>query len=381
MIKKLREITVFTVGDSAKPNTWSNVPYFFTETLLEKQIKVNRVDIQPNPEFERIWNKTFGRVARRVCKGTSYTYERSAVNHWDICRRIKRALRMYPDSDANLFLTFSFSSARYTSKPTILFCDWTYDYFFRYFAHRGPDIIEKWCIEREDSGIRSASLILPLFPVVGEYMKERYQHPNIRYQGNVVNSIFRVSQEEVVALKRESMDLLFVGGAKYFDGAVQLLAAFENLKKDFPQLRLNIVGIDAQRFDHHPPDVFFHGYLDKGEGEGRRLYYDLFKKARIFVNTTPKWGAFSASIEAMYFYTPVIVTPYREFTETFGEAIPFGIYCDGNQASQIEGSIRQMLTAGDYIDKCFSAHDAVKEHTWSNYVDKTVLEIEKLLVS
>ena len=375
----LKEITVFTVGDSAKPNTWSNVPYFFTKTLLEKEIRVNRVDIQTNPKIERFWNKTFGRIVRRVCKETSYTYERSGVNHWDICRRIRRALRNYPNSNANLFLTFSFSSARYTSKPTILFCDWTYDYFFRYFANREPDMFEKWCIKREDAGIRSASLILPLFPVVGEYMKERYQHPKIRYQGNVVNSMIKVSKEEVFQLKRNSMELLFVGGDRYLDGAVQLIAAFEILKEDFPRLTLNIVGMNAQRFEQHPPDVFFHGHLDKGEAEERKIYYDLFRMARIFVNTTPKWGAFSASIEAMYFYTPVIVTPYKEFTETFGKAIPFGTYCDANQAIQIEASIRKVLNAEDYLDKCFAAHDAVKEYTWSNYVDKTVLEIEKFL--
>ena len=52
--------------------------------------------------------------------------------------------------------------------------------------------------------------------------------------------------------------------------------------------------------------------------------YEPFKKAKVFINTTPKWAAFSASIEAMYFYIPVVVTPYDEFTKTFGEHIEFG---------------------------------------------------------
>jgi hypothetical protein len=42
---KIKEITVFTIGDSKKMSTWSNVPFFFTETLISKGVKVNRVDI------------------------------------------------------------------------------------------------------------------------------------------------------------------------------------------------------------------------------------------------------------------------------------------------------------------------------------------------
>jgi hypothetical protein len=57
----------------------------------------------------------------------------------------------------------------------------------------------------------------------------------------------------------------------------------------------------------------FFCYLDKGSDAHRALYYPLFKEARMFINTTPKWSSFSASVEAMYFYTPVVITLYKEF--------------------------------------------------------------------
>ena len=95
-------------------------------------------------------------------------------------------------------------------------------------------------------------------------------------------------------------------------------------------------------------DIYCYGYLDKGKDEDRKTYYDLFRRAKIFINTTPKWGAFSATIEAMYFYTPVIVAPYNEFVKTFGGDIQFGAYCDQNLPDEIEKNIRSILNNSSY---------------------------------
>jgi hypothetical protein len=55
---QLKEINVFTYCNASKLSTWSNVPYFFTETLEEKGIKVNRINIQPNKIFKTIYRFT-----------------------------------------------------------------------------------------------------------------------------------------------------------------------------------------------------------------------------------------------------------------------------------------------------------------------------------
>jgi hypothetical protein len=85
--------------------------------------------------------------------------------------RIKKAINQYPNSDANIFLTFSFSSAGLTMKPSIQFCDWTYDHYFKFLLDRKPGFLEKQCIKREDSQIEGSDLVFPLFPSVAEYMK------------------------------------------------------------------------------------------------------------------------------------------------------------------------------------------------------------------
>ncbi|MHA5135034.1 hypothetical protein [Oenococcus oeni] len=44
----IKEITVFSYGDSNLLKTWSNVPYFFTKTFADDGVSVNRVNVEPN---------------------------------------------------------------------------------------------------------------------------------------------------------------------------------------------------------------------------------------------------------------------------------------------------------------------------------------------
>src|SRR3569833_1299656 len=60
-MKPLRELTVFSHGDSTLLSTWSNVPYFFTRTIESKGIKVNRVNINPPYALEELYDRTVWR--------------------------------------------------------------------------------------------------------------------------------------------------------------------------------------------------------------------------------------------------------------------------------------------------------------------------------
>lgn len=377
-MSKIKELIVFSNGDSGKISTWSNIPFFFTETLLAKGITVHRVDIAQSEEkaveFQNKWN----RYIRRLFPNTSYEYFRSKAHYNDVRRRIKEALLLYPNADAHLFLTFSFSSEGLSNKPVALFGDWTYDHFITHFRNQKPDFLEKKCLKRENKLIEKANLILPLFPAVAEYMKSRYKNPNIKYLGNVINSLIDVPETEVLNLKKNSNKLLFVGSKEYLEGANSLLKAFSILKKDHPNMTLEIIGMDASKFDQLPKGVTCHGYLDKGKTEERELYYKLLKEAKLIINTTPKWAAFSSTIEAMYFYTPVLVSPYDEFLKTFGEELSFGSYCAENAPSLIAQKTSEILRSNEYHSMCLNAHQAVEGFTWGAYVDRVVREIELL---
>ncbi len=372
----IKEVTVYANGDSSNIRTWSNVPFFFTETLISKGIKVNRVDLRPSPILNRIYNKTCLRILRMIHKNTTYKYFRSLVHFFDVRLRIKKAIENYKNSEVNIFLTFSFSSTGLTKKPAIMFCDWTYDHYINYFKNRKPDIFEKWCIKREDSQIEGSNLIFPLYQGVAEYMKNRYKHKSIFYLGNVINSLHDVTASQILERKSNSNNLLFIGSRKYIEGAQCLVNAFDVLKKEYPGLSLNIIGMNDSDFSNLPNGVNCYGYLDKGKDNERELYYSLLQNAKIFVNTTPKWGAFSAMLEAMYFYIPIIVTPYSEFVETFGMEIGFGYYCENSSLDLLCANIKNILNHQSYDTLCINAHESVKSFTWSAYIEK-MLEVMK----
>src|SRR5215510_12150390 len=186
----IKEVTVFTNGDSSVRSTWSNVPFFFTETLISKGIKVNRVDLTPSPLLDRLYRLTWERTIRVISRDTTYTYFRSLIHFLDARLRIKEAINKFDNSEMNMFLTFSFSSVGMTKRPTVLICDWPYEHYINYRQNRKPDLFEKRSIKREDNQIEGAILIFPLFQDVTKYMKTRYKNKNIFYLGNVINSLY-----------------------------------------------------------------------------------------------------------------------------------------------------------------------------------------------
>jgi glycosyltransferase involved in cell wall biosynthesis len=353
---------------------------FFTQTLERHNIKVNRIDISPDQRLKLIWILTFGCFFKLILgRKTTYSYFRSLVHYVDVKYRIKRALRNFSESDASIFLTFSFSSMRLSTKPTILFCDWTYDYSLKYFAERAPDIMERQSIHRENANIEGADLVLPLFPRAAKYMRSCYKNKNIYYLGNVINSTQENSEAEILELKKISKSIVFVGSSQYVEGARSLIKAFHEFKKECPWLELDLIGMTDDYFEQPlPKGVFCHGYLNKDKTDERKLYYELIYKAKVLVNTTPRWGAFSAALEAMYHYTPVIVTPYPDFVDTFGQEIDFGFYCVNNEVESIVKGLRKVFTDPMHERLCVNANNAAKEHTWDAYISKMLNKIEDI---
>lgn len=373
---KIEEVSVYTNEDSEQLSSWSNVTFLFTKTLISKGIKVNRIDLSPSPVLSQLFNKSIWRIFRLFNRHNSYTYFRTLLHFMIVSARIKKAIREFDHSQAHIFLTFSFSSAGLTDKPSIQFCDWPYAYFIDFFENRKPDFLERQGIKREDNQIEATSLVIPLFPRVAKYMRKRYKNENILYLGNVVNSLNDVPQLNIIENRQKTNDLLFIGRKKYIDGAQTLIKAYVVLKNEFPDLQLHIVGMNEMDFDPLPGGINCYGYLDKGKEMDKELYYSLFQKAKVFINTTPKWGAFSSAIEAMYYYLPVIVTPFSEFVETFGTEIGFGYYCEHNSVDLLCTTIRKVLNHKSYHSLCNQAHLAVKDFTWSAYIDKVLIEME-----
>jgi glycosyltransferase involved in cell wall biosynthesis len=375
----IREVNVFTLGDSADIRTWSNVPYFFTETLISKGVKVNRIDISPIVLLDKLHRNSVLALFKKLNINTSYVFYRGFLHFIYAKWLIRRATRKFKNANANIFMTASFSSTGYLGKLSVLFHDWNYEHFFSYFEDRNPGYFERASLKRENKQIEKSDLLLPLFPGVAEYMKKRYPKKNIYYLGNVINSVNKTSASDILEKKKHSYNLLFIGSKKYADAAHNLIEAYEILKPEYPSLKVDIIGMYRSDFNILPEGVSCHGYLDKGNADARNHYYSLLENAKVFVNTSEKWGAFSATLEAMYFYIPAIVAPYNEFTKTFGKEISFGTFCEKNTPDLLANKIKEIFNHKDYASLCKNSHNAVKDFTWSAYIDKVIAKIEEEL--
>ncbi len=373
--KQLKEITVLCEqGDSAKLSTWSNVPYFLTTTLEKRGIKVNRVNLHPGTcRLHKLFYKLWNVFSKGIFRNKYYTYRRTGIYFYLTERKIRHAIRQYPDSNAFLFTTYNVSSKPFIDKPVMLFGDWTADYEARFFKGLKPSELpyhEKKFIKRQNRNIETADCVVCLFPGMAKDMQTVYKNRNIHYIGNVVNALYEPS-DTIIDAKEQGTDILFVGKKHYLKGALELLEAFELVKTKIPNARLHIIGMKSSRFKSLPEGATCYGYLSKDNPDQCRQYYKLLNKCRLFINTTPKWGAFSASVEAMYYYTPVIITPYGEFTNTFGSTIDFGSFHNPDDGSErLADKICQSLTDSQFRQKAIKAHDAVAEMSWDNFATR-----------
>jgi glycosyltransferase involved in cell wall biosynthesis len=394
----MKEILFLTYGDANNANVWSNVPYCFSHSLENKGIVVHRVDYSMNPTITKLYNL----VLRRILDGITFRKLRfpylrtTRLFKFYAERKIKKAILQYPRADLCLFMGYGFYN-KWNDVPSLLFSDWTTEMDIR--KNRKPNFLEKRIILQEEEAINHAQYVISLFPVCCEEMKRKYPKANIHFLGgNVINdllnkslvsrSTFQVSNnnadntiivEDLIEKKSKSKKLLFIGRkTTYLEAAKKLIEAYKLLKEeeDYKDLSLDIVGCTTSDFDSLPNGVTCYGFLNKSEEKYRRTYYDLLLNAKVLVNANPKWGAFSSTVEAMYYYTPVIVSPYQDFVENFGEKIDFGVYNQDFTAESLSNDIKSVINSDNYAEMCNFAHESVKTYTWENFVEK-IMELIK----
>lgn len=372
------DLTVFTLGDSRKVSTWSNVPYFFTRTLERQGHRVHRVDIGPNRAIKLMYDLVWKSWCAITGSGSKHEYFRSKLNQRLTERRIDRALTRHPQSHS-VFVTFSFGAHR-QHRPYSLFCDMTFEKHIHYFEGRRVDPLEAWTVQQEKRNLEGAQHIVSLFPELARELVSTYGD-RVKYYGNVVNmEPDTVDPRTLIARKQDSREIVFIGSSKYIKGLEALAAGVEewNARGKAP-LTVHVIGMRRGELRSAPANMVFHGYLDKADETERRTYYDVLGRAAAFINPTPKWGSFSASCEAMHLCTPVVLFPYAEFVETFGAEGTTGEFLRDGSPADIADALERLL--GDrerWRSKALTAHKAVEHFTWDRYVRSFVEDIRAL---
>lgn len=378
---RIRTVNVFTAGDSSDLSVWSNVPYLLCRTLESKGYVVNRIDYESLRSGVLRLLVLFGDfVYRRFDRKHGKGYFYAKVYYALVDRKIRRAARKYP---ADLDITPYNCGNPYAPQPTLLLGDWTQDYLYRVRLKRTPQGYQKYYAARQDAVIERSDCVVSLFARCAEDMRAHYRNPHIYHLGrNVVNNVRPEppDPELLCRRKRESRRILFVGKRHYAPAARQLVRVFDRLRTRCPGLELDIVGLTSEELGVPVSEgIHCHGYLNKGVPAACEAYYRLLLDARVFVNTTPLWGGYSSTVEAMYYCNPVVISPYEDFTAEFGDAPPFGAYCSDDDDELLCRILQRLFTDDEaYGRMCRAAHDAVGDYTWGNFVDALLRQAEGL---
>lgn len=362
------KIYLCTTAPSSEYKSWSNIPYLLHKNLENYGFHVVNYVMREIGIFKYLFNLPI-RLLRKLCNiKTEYFYVRTPIHFFTACIYSKYISLISNPDDIMLVQGFSYP-LRNKKNKMILVGDWPSSYLFEKFLKRMPNKCESKSIAREDRVIESADLVITLFPDVYDYMSKRYSNRNIRYFGNVVNVDDEIKiPKDIITIKSKSNRLLFIGQPFYLQGALELISAVNNLVKNGFNLEVDIVGIPENLINHQYDWLFIHGYLDKALPDQKNKYYSLLTNAKLFVNTTTGWNGFQATLEAMYFYNPIIVRKNTNMLQTFPRINDFSYNIDG-ESDSLESAILKSIDSQDiYLSKCLAAHNSAEGHSWKNFI-------------
>lgn len=372
-----KKILFVCYGDSTSPKAWSNVPYLFSENLKKLGFEIIRLDISPNEKHEKWWDQYPGRILSRFFKTQQYSYLKTPFSRFIANWKIKKVIKNHPDLYFTIFLSFDFYN-KFNTIPSLIFHDWSYDMIILDRLKRQPFFFEKWFINYQNKAFNNSEIVISLFQDAQKIIAERHGKYVHHLGSNVVNDINfnKLSPQEIIARKQKSQQLLMIGSTKYLEGGRKLVQAFRILQKEFPELELNFVNLPKDRLflEESDKNIKCYGYLDKGDPEQNKQYYELLTSTKILVNPSEIWAAYSSTVECMFYYTPIIIKPYDAFAMDYGQKNDFGVYLENTEVSTIVDGIRSVLVMdeNEYSTVCNRAHDLVKDQTWEHYTKKVV---------
>jgi glycosyltransferase involved in cell wall biosynthesis len=263
------EVNLFVVGDSSDINTWSNLPYFFSNSLIKKGISINRVNIIPEESliykyYLRFIQKWFRLKKRFTNRDFILDPFRDKVIRLIVNRKIKCEVKKYSQSDLNIFLTFSYSSYKFIDIPVVHYCDQVYEL---YLDDTKRKIKKKdiHFINIEKNNLNNSSHIFTTNSKCANFISKRYNLSNVTVLGAGINleNPQTENQENIIKLKKKNKDILFIGKEAYKRGVDILIEAFNRFNRlNDNSFTLHVVGVSKRSFAEINDKIIFYGYLN-----------------------------------------------------------------------------------------------------------------------
>ena len=369
------KINLFCWGDSNDINTWSNVPYFFARGLTSRDVEVRRFNLIPDDGFIHrslsFINRQRNRAASLLGLRRRPMFRIPSV-HRMVNSNLAKSWRELQDADLNLFLTFSFSSCRYSTVPVAHYCDRTYEQQLEEEGIR-PTLVDRWFIRREKRNLQNARYIFSFNQACLDFIRDRYGIQSVALLRAGIN-LHRDDFPDANALiagKEAVRNILFVGRGYYQRGVDVLLKAFGRFNAELSEpFTLHLVGVTDNELPEPQAHVICHGYLRKDDPAQYREYIDLLASARLFVFPM-RFGPIAGVLrEALWMCTPVILTNVPNATDRLQDG-KNGLLADKADPEEI---VRCMsaLVANDGVWRRMAAYarESVRDETWHSTIDR-----------
>jgi glycosyltransferase involved in cell wall biosynthesis len=376
-------INIFSVGDANNINTWSNLPYFFTKAFRDEGVNINLLNIEPDQRLKRVYKYSIGIVLNVFMRVTGnnfrFVYYRSSINNYITNRNIKNFCKKHPEADCNIFLTFSFSSWKYSDIPVIHYCDQIYE---EVLINRNliPNVFEKKIIKREINILRNASYVYSTGLNTIKLIQSKYLLNNsmeLGYRINLDIENISIDHKEIFELKKQSRIILFIGKSFHERGVDILLEAFKifNSRMKY-QYQLHIVGPVAKEIKKNCyPNLVLYNYLNKGIESEYNTYLDLLKKARMQVYPIRFGPIPGSSFEGNLFFTPSVITNIHELDKEIRN-YENGILINDLDPQSFANAMYELATDNDLWYKlALNAHESVKKFTLKAMAQSIIRQI------
>lgn len=375
------QVNLFTIGDSTDINTWSNLPFFFSDGLLKNGVALQRVDLVPtgDPRYDmaRFLRRQSSRIRRRLTgRKPPYDFCRDRLG-WKLAQnRIRGAVRRFPDADLHVFLTFNFSSHRHSSVPVVHLCDITYEQLLED-TGRTPTADDRRWIDNEIENLRNARRVFATSRKCCDFIRDRYGLGHVRLFDYGINLNLDVREPADILLGRKwaSHRLLCIGRGVHKRGIDILVDALALLNKRRPEpVELDLVGVmphELPRADRH---VTCHGYLDKGDPEQLRAYTRLLLDDTLFAMPMREGPPPGVVHEAALASTPVLISNIWNADEMVkhGET---GLLVDDVTPETIAAAIDSLFADRPRWERmALRAHEHVAHRSWERTVRQFLSE-------
>ena len=252
-----------------------------------------------------VLERTVSKTKRVIgSQGTFFVFSESRLRK--IARETERCLSKVPH-DMCFFHGFTPWTAFRCSKPYIAWSDCTFSQYISVF-HELAQFDERdlrRIKEQEAEWLKKARGVLftSRWGAAGAISEYGLDHKRVRYVGNC--GLIEPPFADTFAGKKE---LLFVSTDFRKKGGVTVVKACERLYKQYPDIRLTIVGDPPPRAHSLSQGISYEGFLRKEVPKQRRELLRIFGRAHTLVHPTTADIHPMILIEAGYFGCPSIAT-------------------------------------------------------------------------